>query len=172
MDTGLFSIVCLIELFCTLFRLFSSRCFLSLGFFNSGCFLSLCLFSSRCFFSLGLFNSRCFLNNRCIGSFLFSFLQCQNFSSCLVYLFLRVETSLCICTLLLFIFQLESVVGLLLVVLPGFETSFRFCLIECTLGDTTQEMLLHQYPFIGKDVAYGVRGLCPCLQPIQSSFEI
>jgi len=62
--------------------------------------------------------------------------------------------------------------SLLFVVLPGFETFLRFCLIEGPLGDTTQEMFLHQHPFIGKDVAYGVRGLCPCLQPIQSSIEI
>jgi hypothetical protein len=33
-------------------------------------------------------------------------------------------------------------------------------------------VFLHQHPFVGKDVAYGVSGLCPCLQPIQSSVEV
>lgn len=183
MDTGFFSIVCLIELFCTLFLLFgrrgffslgrfSYRCFFSLGLFSNGCFFNLRRFNYRCFLGLGLLNSGCFLNYRSIGSILFGFLQRQHFSSCLVHLFLCIETSLCICTLFLFIFQLKRVVSLLLVVLPCLETSFSFCGIKCTLGDSTQEMLFHQHPFLGKDVAYGVRGLCPCLQPIQSSVEI
>lgn len=200
MDTGFFSIVCLIELFCTLFLLFgrrgffslgrfSYRCFFSLGLFSNGCFFNLrrfnyrcflglgllnsgCFFNCRCFLNLGLLDSGCFLNYRSIGSILFGFLQRQHFSSCLVHLFLCIETSLCICTLFLFIFQLKRVVSLLLVVLPCLETSFSFCGIKCTLGDSTQEMLFHQHPFLGKDVAYGVRGLCPCLQPIQSSVEI
>ena len=144
-------------------RFLSNRSFLnSRSFFSNGSFLN-----SRSFFSNGIF-----LNSRSIGSFLLGFLLRQHFSSRLVHLFLCIETTLCFGTLFLFIFLLEGVGRLLFVVLPGFETSFRFCLIKCTLGYTSQQVFLHQHPFVGKDVAYGVSGLCPCLQPIQSSVEV
>ena len=160
-------------------RFLNSRCFFNFWCFNRGRFLSFRRFNCGSFFSnrsflnsRSFFSNGSFLNSRSIGSFLLGFLLRQHFSSRLVHLFLCIETTLCFGTLFLFIFLLEGVGRLLFVVLPGFETSFRFCLIKCTLGYTSQQVFLHQHPFVGKDVAYGVSGLCPCLQPIQSSVEV
>ena len=157
----------------------NSRCFFNFWCFNRGRFLSFRRFNRRRFLSnrsflnsRSFFSNGIFLNSRSIGSFLLGFLLRQHFSSRLVHLFLCIETTLCFGTLFLFIFLLEGVGRLLFVVLPGFETSFRFSLIKCTLGYTSQQVFLHQHPFVGKDVTYGVSGLCPCLQPIQSSVEV